>query len=316
MRCGPAVAVAVCLAPAGALAFNPAFNQPAEPTRSQPPAPATYLLPTGPFRDGAIPGRVVEGRVTRRAWRIEAPGTTTLELLAPLRTQLDAQGYRMVFECDTAACGGFDFRFALDVLPEPDMHVDLGDFRFLSAERGPDEVVGLLVSRSARAGFVQVSSVGPATLEAPPAPLPQPVTAPITAPDTAAAPPGDLPDIGAPLSARGHVVLSDLVFAPGSAELSVADYGSLTALARWMAENPEARITLVGHTDASGGLAANIDLSRRRAEAVRRRLIDSHGAPADRLSAEGAGFLAPLGNNTTEEGRALNRRVEAVLIGG
>ncbi len=312
----PCLALAVALMPVAALAFDPVFSSPAEPTGSQTPGVASYLLPTGAFRDGAIPGRSVEGAVTRRAWRVAPSAATTLGLLAPLRDQLKTQGYRMVFECETAACGGFDFRFALDLLPEPDMHVDLGDYRFLSAERGPGEAVGLIVSRSARAGYVQVTTVVPATLPPAPDPLPPAITAD---PDRTAALPAateTLPDIGGALRGQGHMVLADLLFAPGSAELTPGDFASLTALALWLAENPEARITLVGHTDTAGGLAANIDLSRRRAEAVRRRLIDVHGAPGDRLAAEGAGYLAPLGNNATEEGRALNRRVEAVLIGG
>lgn len=312
---------AACLFPGAALAFDPAFTAPAEPTAAVEAGADSFLLPTAPFAEGAIPGRTVEGVVTRRAWRIATPSTTTLGLLAPLREQLVAQGYRVVFECETAECGGFDFRFALDLLPEPDMHVDLGDFRFLSAEKGVGEAVGLVVSRSSQAGFVQVTEVSPASLP----PAPEPIAAPATpltpapapvvrAPDAPAAP--GLPDIGAALRSAGHAVLPDLVFASGSAELAEGTFASLDALALWLAENPEARVALVGHTDASGGLAANIDLSRQRAEAVRRRLIDSYGAPSDRLTAEGVGYLAPQGSNATEEGRALNRRVEAVLVGG
>lgn len=309
---------------------------PAEPTGSTESAPDSILLPTGPFRDGAVPGRVVEGAVTRRAWRLAAPSETTLALLSPLRDQIAAQGYRVVYDCATSACGGFDFRFALDLFPEPDMHVDLGDFRFLSAERGPGEAVEVVVSRSTGAGYVQITSVRPAALppvpqalpdppgaDTPAATLPPPARGPATADFTpatgetaGAAPPEILSDIGAGLRANGHVVLSDLIFATGSAELTPGDFASLAALAAWLAENPEARIAFVGHTDAAGGLEANIALSRRRAEAVRRRLIDIHGVPGDRLSAQGVGYLAPRISNATEEGRALNRRVEAVLVGG
>jgi OOP family OmpA-OmpF porin len=72
-------------------------------------------------------------------------------------------------------------------------------------------------------------------------------------------------------------------------------------------------VALVGHTDAEGGLAANIDLSRRRAAAVRDRLVAQHGIAAERLSAEGVGWLAPRATNATEAGREANRRVEAVV---
>lgn len=70
---------------------------------------------------------------------------------------------------------------------------------------------------------------------------------------------------------------------------------------------------IVGHTDVSGGLAANIILSRERARAVADRLITTYGVDPGRITAEGAGPLAPLTSNLTPEGREKNRRVEAVL---
>jgi outer membrane protein OmpA-like peptidoglycan-associated protein len=70
---------------------------------------------------------------------------------------------------------------------------------------------------------------------------------------------------------------------------------------------------LVGHTDASGSLAANIAVSERRAEAVAQVLIDRYGVDRDRVTAEGVGFLAPRATNQTEEGRQKNRRVEVVV---
>ena len=73
---------------------------------------------------------------------------------------------------------------------------------------------------------------------------------------------------------------------------------------------------LVGHTDAVGALEGNIRLSKKRAEAVMRRLIDGYGVDPVQLSAEGIGYLSPRASNATEEGRRLNRRVEVVLLSG
>ena len=58
-----------------------------------------------------MPNLTLEGAIARRVWRLDSPGLTPLQVLAPLRTQLEAQGYEIVFECAARTCGGFDFRF-------------------------------------------------------------------------------------------------------------------------------------------------------------------------------------------------------------
>jgi OOP family OmpA-OmpF porin len=239
---------------------------------------------------------------------------TTLQILAPLRDQLARAGFRILWECETDACGGFDFRYSIDVMPEPDMHVDLGDFRFLSADRigaaGP-EAVSLLVSRSVETGFVQIVSVGAAVeVTGPLTPAEQ--ATPAGPPEKAGAvlPPSDLAAI---LQGNGSVVLEDLVFRSGSAELGPGPYETLVALAGFLKDDPARRVALVGHTDASGGLAGNTALSRARASSVRDRLMAEYAVPTAQIAADGVGYLAPRATNKTEDGRARNRRVEAIL---
>ena len=72
------------------------------------------------------------------------------------------------------------------------------------------------------------------------------------------------------------------------------------------------KIYVVGHTDNVGGLAPNMDLSKRRAAAVVQALTTQYGIPADRLQPYGDGPYAPITTNDSEDGRALNRRVELV----
>jgi OOP family OmpA-OmpF porin len=74
------------------------------------------------------------------------------------------------------------------------------------------------------------------------------------------------------------------------------------------------RVALVGHTDATGSLDANIALSRKRAASVKDRLVRAYGIAVSRLDAEGMGYLAPIASNLTQAGRDANRRVEAVLL--
>lgn len=267
----------------------------------------SYAIPIGPWQDGSLVTRTSEGRVEMTAWRMAAPGMGTLEIMAPLRETLKADGWQVLFDCETRSCGGFDFRYATQVLPEPAMHVDLGDYRFLSVRRGA-EVLSLLVSRSGGAGtgHVQMIRVSPAEPDMPTAAL---ATKSEPGPVAAVPAPGSIGDA----LERGAVVLKGLVFESGAATLAGADEAMLADLAAYLVAHPDRSIALVGHTDAAGSAEANVALSRRRAEAVRTRLIESHGADAQRVQAMGAGFMAPRASNLTEEGRAANRRVEAIL---
>lgn len=268
----------------------------------------SYAMPVGAWDQGTMPILTGEGEVTRQAWRIDAGRLTALQILLPLRDQLRDDGFEVVFSCETEGCGGFDFRFALDVIPAPDMHVDLGDFQYLAARRDSDagsELVSLLVSRSSSAGFVQVTRVGPPTGAA---------IAETSAPDlraTVAAPAGGFAEA---LERDGHVILPDLTFETGSAQLDDGPYESLQTLADYLAAHPARLVALVGHTDSEGSLEGNIALSKRRAGSVLERLVSDYGVARAQLQAEGMGFLSPVRANLTAEGREANRRVEVILI--
>lgn len=284
----------------------------AEPTAGRLEPLGSHSLPVGPLRDGKVPMLPVEGAISQTAWRLDAPGATTLQLLEPLRAQLAGAGFTTIYDCDDALCGGFDFRYSASLLREPDMHVDLGDFRFVAAQKGTGaaaEYLELWVSRSSERGFVQITHVRP------PDAAPLAVTGSTKAPSAARpfADPAAPRDIGAALQDIGTYALDDLAFATGSSQLGEGEFPSLAALADYLAANPGQRITLVGHTDAVGSIDANIALSRSRAASVRDRLVAVHGANPAQLAAEGAGYLAPRASNLSDEGRARNRRVEAML---
>ncbi len=148
------------------------FPGPAVETGGRAEALTSYNLPVGAWTGTAVPTRAFEGKLAQSAWQVDttsagAGGMTTLQILAPLRTQLVEGGYRVLFECEAAECGGFDFRYGTDILPEPGMHVDMGDYRYLAAERiGTDgrDVLSLVVSRTADRGFVQVTQIDGATV--------------------------------------------------------------------------------------------------------------------------------------------------------
>lgn len=87
---------------------------------------------------------------------------------------------------------------------------------------------------------------------------------------------------------------------------------TLQAIADMLNANNSLKIYVVGHTDMTGQLDYNMELSLRRAESVVDALVNTHGIAADRIKAQGAGPLCPVSTNNTEEGRKLNRRVELV----
>jgi len=254
--------------------------------------------------------RQIEGPMTQTVWAINAPGRTTLQLLSPLRAQLVQAGFQIVFVCESAECGGFDFRYGTAVLPEPDMHVDLGDYRFLSATKG-DAAVTLMVSRSSSTGFVQmtqVAAVGESARPEKPSALAGQVSGEMRIAAFAAS-----DQLGAGLMAGASVAMDDLAIATGASALSEGVYPSLVALADWLRAHPDQTVALVGHTDASGGLDVNIAVSRQRAQSVRQRLIDRYDIPARQVDAQGVGYLSPRASNLTEAGRQKNRRVEVMM---
>ena len=87
---------------------------------------------------------------------------------------------------------------------------------------------------------------------------------------------------------------------------------TLEQIAKLLASQPQLNVFIVGHTDNQGAYEYNLDLSRRRAEAIAAELVKSFRIAQPRLRTAGLGFLAPVGSNASEAGRALNRRVELV----
>lgn len=280
------------------------FNGVADETFADQQEFASYQMPVGSARVPPIKRVVAEGALSQRVWQVPIKGSTTLRVIDDLRLQLEASGFEVLFECETQRCGGFDFRFATRIAPEPAMHVDLGDFRYLAVQRlglVTPEYLSLIVSRSGDVGYVQMIYVGPGDTQTAVQSTVVPAV-PVSA--------GALADN---LDRLGVSILSDLVFETGSSQLGEGEFASLQQLAEYLTTYPDREIVLVGHTDAEGSLDGNIALSRRRAQSVVDRLVDGLGVSKAQLSANGVGFLAPRASNLTEEGRTINRRVEAVL---
>ena len=104
-----------------------------------------------------------------------------------------------------------------------------------------------------------------------------------------------------------------VTFKKGKAELTDGSYPLLTLLAS-IARNCETRLEVASHTDAEGDAAINMKLTQRRADAVRKYLVQS-GVDAEQVVARGYGETQPIADNATDEGKQANRRVEFRVIG-
>src|SRR5690554_1304057 len=103
----------------------------------------------------------------------------------------------------------------------------------------------------------------------------------------------------------------DVKFDFDKADVKQDSYSDIENLAEFMKQYPQTATTVEGHTDSTGNAAYNQKLSERRAAAVRDTLVNQYGVEADRVNAVGYGKDRPVADNATNEGRAINRRVEA-----
>lgn len=109
------------------------------------------------------------------------------------------------------------------------------------------------------------------------------------------------------------VRLYGLRFPSGSAEIKPENFGLLTKVQRVLREFSSSPVVVAGHTDSRGNDATNVALSRRRANAVREYLLANMTMDEARITAVGYGEAQPIASNETENGRALNRRIDVIL---
>ncbi len=116
-----------------------------------------------------------------------------------------------------------------------------------------------------------------------------------------------------PIEKNASIVMKNIFFDVNKSELKPESQTELNKLIQFLNDNPTLKIEISGHTDNSGKPADNLELSNNRAKAVVNYLISKKISPF-RLLFKGYGETKPLGDNKTEEGRALNRRTEMKII--
>lgn len=122
------------------------------------------------------------------------------------------------------------------------------------------------------------------------------------------------PDTRSKLLTEGKLVTYGIYFDVNKDVVKPESYGTLKDIATVLNEVPDVKVKIVGHTDADGSDAVNLDLSKRRAAAVKAELAKSFGVKADQLETDGLGEKQPVIPNTTPVNKAQNRRVEFIKL--
>ncbi len=259
-----------------------------------------FVLPLEPVqahqRDESFRREDLVGDLTQHFYELE--GVSTLKVYENYKNALSSADFEILFECALDACGSSaDVRALGGRLATTD---NVFNFHrapyYLVARRmtveGP-AYVALFIG-----GYNQDVAVQQVVLE----------TRDIAA---------NLIEVNADLLHRelrdsGRVSVYGIQFDTNRADVRPESKEALDSLAGLLKEHAKLQLYVVGHTDDVGAVEYNRDLSSARAKAVVDMLVKDYGISADRLQSAGVGPFAPAASNATEEGRALNRRVELV----
>jgi OmpA-OmpF porin, OOP family len=122
------------------------------------------------------------------------------------------------------------------------------------------------------------------------------------------------PDTRNKLITEGKFVTTGITFDVNSATIKPESYGVLKTIAQVLQDNPEVRVKIIGHTDSDGDDSSNMNLSKKRSEAVKAILGTDFGISTSRLESDGKGESQPVGDNNSVVGKANNRRVEFLKL--
>ena len=120
------------------------------------------------------------------------------------------------------------------------------------------------------------------------------------------------PDFSQTIQSSGKFVTHGILFATDSDTITSDSAAVIQQIAKGLSANPGLKVEIDGHTDSTGAAAHNMDLSKRRAEAVKNVLVSQFSIDAARLTTAGFGSTKPIDSNDTPAGKAQNRRVEFV----
>ena len=119
-------------------------------------------------------------------------------------------------------------------------------------------------------------------------------------------------ELAAALNEARHVAVYGILFESGKATIRPESARVLASIGELLQSDTTLKLEIQGYTDNVGSAAVNLKVSRDRAQAVKTYLVENLGIAPARLTTSGFGVAKPVGDNKTEPGRALNRRIELV----
>ena len=243
----------------------------------------------------------LEGKITRITYEL-AEDRSSLEVMKNYEIELGKGGAEILFSCSNKECGGRTFNHT--VVPYDTTFGDnYYDQRYMAANlkgSGGEFYISLYVIKNTSGGgptknfiYTQLDVIEVAAMQ----------KGMVTI---------DADAMQKAILESGSVSIYGIYFDFDKATIKPESEKSLSEIAKLLTNNPSLKVFIVGHTDNKGSFDYNLNLSQKRAEAVVSKLTASYGIDGTRVIPKGVGMLAPKTSNSTEDGRAKNRRVELV----
>ncbi len=263
----------------------------------------TFTYPTSPALidyNKLEQSQTVEGELTFIEY-VTPEGVTATQVFRTYQTQLANAGFKVIFSCRTGECGSMPMHFVREYVEGSSTQIGntmVGEKGSYLVASGTHEnkpyIVSIIVGDDKRENaaryainVVQVDEL-----------------------DTDKV---DVASVTDRLQAEGRYAFYGIHFETNSATIQEGSAEALETISGYLHANLNTNVLIVGHTDNTGDFEYNVDLSKKRAEAVVAKLVQDHGVKASQVTPVGVGMSAPIANNANEDGRALNRRVELVV---
>lgn len=271
-----------------------------------------HKIATGPMQNDKLPTKQIEGKVASIVYALPE-NVSPYQVHANYLKALKGAGFTDVFSCKDDKCGQ-GFSMALVDSNSRDNHYYYAGATGAKSLQRYEYWVGTLNRPTGPVYVVLLSfeNNGPGVY----------VKHPFTSVDIVETKPLetgkvqiDVASLKKSIENEGKVALYGIHFDHDRAEINPKSDPTLTVIADYLRANAKAKVFVVGHTDNTGQYEHNLTLSTSRANAVVTALTKKYNINAARLKGVGVGPVAPVTTNTTEAGRAMNRRVEIVLRG-